>query len=355
MLFELGGELYDLASPRDFATLPMPWRAKAGFVRLMVRAFRKTDWSDWEGRSARELIDAWAGGQARQALFEPLCQLKFQLPSDDVSAAWLGARLHFREGSTPLGYIPGANWTKVLCDGMTNLVTRAGVDLRLNATAVALQASGGRTTGVVLDNGDLLTGDVFVSTVPPPVYLRLAPADDTSHLASVAYTALISVVCSVPRVDVPPFYWLNLSSLRTTAAAIFRLDALNPTIGRDDEMCFNFVSHLNGANRTLFGLTDDELMARYLDDFQSLFGIRLSPEWVHVARVPMYSPVFDRDFRNPPLQSATYRNVFFAGNYRTYPSVASTGTALASGLSVAAAILEQARRRTAAPRGTQAA
>ena len=38
-------------------------------------------------------------------------------PASEVSGAWLGARLHYREGSAPLGYIPGANWTKVLCDG----------------------------------------------------------------------------------------------------------------------------------------------------------------------------------------------------------------------------------------------
>ena len=53
----------------------------------------------------------------------------------------------------------------------------------------------------------------------------------------------------------------------------------------------------------------------------------------------MYSPVFDRGYRNPPVRSATWRNVYFAGNYRTFPSIASTGTALASGLTAGAAIL----------------
>jgi hypothetical protein len=49
----------------------------------------------------------------RAALFEPLCRLKFDLPCEEVSGAWLGARLHFREGSAPLGYIPKTNWTTV--------------------------------------------------------------------------------------------------------------------------------------------------------------------------------------------------------------------------------------------------
>jgi hypothetical protein len=54
----------------------------------------------------------------------------------------------------------------------------------------------------------------------------------------------------------------------------------------------------------------------------------------------MYSPVFVRDYRNPPARSTTWRNVYFAGNYRTFPSVASTGTALASGLEAGRTILQ---------------
>lgn len=53
----------------------------------------------------------------------------------------------------------------------------------------------------------------------------------------------------------------------------------------------------------------------------------------------MYSPVFVPEYRNPPMRSTTLQNVYFAGNYMTFPSVASTGTALQSGLETASAIL----------------
>ena len=76
---------------------------KARFVRLMATAFAKRDWSDWQDRSAAELIDECAGPGVREALFERLTRLKFELPCAQVSGAWLGARLHFREGSAPLG------------------------------------------------------------------------------------------------------------------------------------------------------------------------------------------------------------------------------------------------------------
>jgi protoporphyrinogen oxidase len=98
MLFYLGGEHYDLASPKGFLRFPMSLADKLRFARLMLRAFRKRNWSEWEDRSAAELVDEWAGPGVRQALFEPLTRLKFELPCSEVSGAWLGARLHFREG-----------------------------------------------------------------------------------------------------------------------------------------------------------------------------------------------------------------------------------------------------------------
>jgi len=53
----------------------------------------------------------------------------------------------------------------------------------------------------------------------------------------------------------------------------------------------------------------------------------------------MYSPVFGRGYRNPPLRSSSWSNLYFTGNYRTFPSVASTGTAMRSGLETADAML----------------
>ena len=58
----------------------------------------------------------------------------------------------------------------------------------------------------------------------------------------------------------------------------------------------------------------------------------------------MYSPVFDRGFRNPPMMSTSWGNVYFAGNYRTFPSIVSTGTALGSGVATASALLGELGR-----------
>ncbi len=339
MLFRIGGRLHELGTPRGLLRFPMPFADKLRFVRLMLRAFAKHEWSDWQDRTAADLVGAWAGPGVRRALFEDLCRLKFELPSTEVSGAWLGARLHFREGSAPFGYIPHANWTKVLCDGLTALLGNVGVRIRLRSSVSRLHTDGDRVVAVELGDGERLRGDVFVSTVPTEIYLGLVARDETPHLRSIHYTALISVVCATrQRID-PDFYWMNLASPHQTASGLFVLSSLNPTIGKPGDTCVNFVTHLHDRTRPLFHATDDELLDRYRADFRAVFGFDLDPFWVNVARVPMYSPVLTPGFRNPAVRSSSWRNLYFAGNYRTFPSIVSTGTALASGVAAGAAIL----------------
>jgi protoporphyrinogen oxidase len=354
MLFHLGGQTYDLGSAGGFLRFPMGPADKARFVRLMLKAFGKRDWSDWQDRSAAELIDHYGGSGVREALFERLSRLKFEMPCAEVSGAWLGARLHYREGSAPLGYIANANWTKVLCDGVTRLLEEAGVGIRLRARVARLHTAGTRVVEAELESGERIGGDLFVSSVPTETYLRLLPHDATPHLASIRYTALISVVCATRQAVRPEAYWNNLASLDRTAGAIFLLNVLNPTIGRPGDTCVNFVTHLRGRDRPLFSATDEQLKAKYAEDFREIYGFELDPFWTNVARVPMYSPVFDRGFRNPPITSASWENVYFAGNYRTFPSIVSTGTALGSGVATGSAVLQAAGRQTDLPEAVAA-
>ena len=346
MRFEQAGELYELGTPGGFLRFPMRLSDKLRFTRLMLTAFARKDWLAWQDRSAAELVDELGGPGVRQALFEDLTRLKFELPCGEVSGAWLGARLHFREGSAPLGYIPGTNWTKVLCDGLARLLADAGVRVLLQTGVTRLRVGEGGVAGAELSDGRTLEAGVFVSTVPTEVYRGLVPGDDTPVLADIQYSALISVVCATRRRVPPKAYWTNLVSPGRTAGAIFVLSELNPTIGRPGDACVNFVTHLRSRSRPLFHESDESLMARYRADFSAVFGGDLDPLWTRVTRVPMYSPVFYRHYRNPPLRSATWDNVWFAGNYRTFPSIVSTGTALGSGVETGTAILAGLGRST---------
>ena len=349
MLFRLAEGSFDLSRPADFARFPLAWPDKLRFVRLMLRCFRRSDWSDFRDRSAEELVDAWAGPNVRRAIFEPLTRLKFDLPCREVSGAWLGARLHFREGSAPLGYIPGTNWTKVLCDGLRRELETHGVRARCDVAVRRLEIAADRVREVVLADDTRLPAAVVVSSLPVEAYLALAPGEATPGLAAIRYSAIVSALFVTSQRVEPDFYWMNLPTLDLNACGVFRLESLNPTIGAPGESCFNFVSHRPGREDAMLARDDATLLAGYRDDFRRIFGFELEPRWSRITRIPLYSPVFVRGYRNPPLASATWPNVYFAGNYRTFPSIASTGTALGSGFEAGEAILRSLGRTSGLP------
>jgi protoporphyrinogen oxidase len=341
LLFRDDAGFHDLGSPTGFLRFPMRAADKARFVALMLRAFNKADWTDWQDRSAQELIDAWAGPGVRERIFETLTQLRFELPCAELSGAWLGARLHFREGSAPLGYIPEANWTEVLCSGLAGALAEAGVTLRVRSRVASIAVEGDRVRDVELHGGERIRGDLFVSTLPTPIYVSLVPGDATAHVGDLRYTAMISAICAIAERPSPAPYWTNVALRERTASGVFLLSSLNPSIGKPGETCVNFVSHLRSRERPLFHLPEEELTRRYAADFERIFGLPLRPQWWKINRIPMYAPVLTPRFRNPPIRSTSFSNLYFAGNYRTFPSILSTGTAMRSGIQAGETLLRE--------------
>jgi hypothetical protein len=184
-----------------------------------------------------------------------------------------------------------------------------------------------------------MDADIFVSAMPTNVLSRLLPGDQ--QLDALGYTSLLSLVGATSQSIPDDFYWLNLLSPRQTASGIFLLSALNPTIGNEQEHCVNFVTHLKSTTSPLFQLSEQDLLARYLDDYRAVFGLDLQLDWTHLSKVAAYSPIFGPDYRNPDIRSGAWDNLYLTGNYRTYPSVASTGTALQAGLDTAGAVVSQ--------------
>ena len=120
---------------------------------------------------------------------------------------------------------------------------------------------------------------------------------------------------------------------------MFNLTRLNPTLGENGETVLNFFTNCSSlADLDSWG-DDAEVISRYAKDYQTLFGEPLQPSWTQVNRIRYVSAKFVTGYRNPPVQSTAVAGLYFAGNYRTYPLVTSTGSAIYSGLQAADALL----------------
>jgi protoporphyrinogen oxidase len=237
--------------------------------------------------------------------------------------------------------MPGKNWTEVLCAAMTRLLTETGVRIFTSSRVSRIATSSHRVVEITTEGGATLGGDVFVSTLPTELLTRLVPDENSPYLREIRYTALTSVIGATAVRPTPDFYWMNLFSPERAASGLFLLNSLNPTLGTPGVTYANFVTHTRSRHLPFFrDHPGDEVGNLYFADFRSVFGQDMAPTWIQVNRVPMYSPVFVKGYRNPPVHSTSSSNLFFAGNFRTHPSVVSTGTALQSGLDAAQAILQ---------------
>ena len=343
LLFHRNGRSFDLSRPLDFLRFPLSPPDKARFVALMLRCFAKSDWSDWAGRSAEELVETWGSRSLREQMFDPLTRVKFELPSREVSAAWLGARLHYREGSSPLGYMPGTNWTRELVRGLARLVVDLGAVIHAGMRVARIthtRRDDAPAIEVVTQDGATFEADWIVSTIPTTQYAKLAPDDATPGLDAIRYTALTSVIVAARAELAREFYWMTVLDPGYSISGLFVLDALNATLGLPGWRYFNLVTHSQSPESDLFRQSDDEILARHERDLHRLVGAPREVAWRVVNKVRLYSPVLVPSYANPPVRSVGAPQVFFAGNYRTYPSVVSTGTAMASGFDAAGAMLD---------------
>ncbi len=234
MGYYVDGRHYRWGDP--FALLAFP---KLGLISKfryglhMFLATKRRDWSKLENISTKDWFVKWQGARAYDVLWRRLFDLKFFEFADNISAAWIGTRIR-RVGTSrsslmqeQLGYIDGGS--QALVDALARaIVDRAGV-LRLGARVSEITSEAGRVTGLVAD-GERLTFDAVISTVPTPFVSSLVPA--LSPAAKAKYDAIgnIGVVCVVLKLarSVSPHFWMNINDAGIDIPGIVEFSNLRP-------------------------------------------------------------------------------------------------------------------------------
>jgi protoporphyrinogen oxidase len=338
MAFSIDGSLHTLSGPADLLRFPISLVDRFRLGALIASA--------WLPEGQNDIgADAWvrriAGARLARDFFDPLTNIKFGMPCAELSAAWLRTRLRARESGGRYGYIPGADWVRLLIDALRDRLVAQGVDIRLKHTVTGLVANarGDRIEGVTVDTGETIEGRECIATLAPPIFMRLVPDYPDPVMSRIQYTGVVSTVLTTAQ-DLPlPHYWTNFLRPAYSFGGIFRLDRLNPTLAHPGDRIVNFCTHVRERGPgSMLTRPPEEVEQRYLTDFEARFGITLQPSWTHTSQIPYYSPVFVRGFENPAECSRVYKNLRFAGNFRTFPVLATTGSAMGSGWSAGMAV-----------------
>ena len=322
---------YDLTNLVDFLTFPIPLIKKIRWAVFMFSCFLKKDWSSLNNTPADKWLDKNAGRFIRTEIFDPLIDIKFGLPSSEISASWLGTRLSNREGSSKFGFIPNRAWTEVIAASLAKEVEQRGAKIHYDTI---IKKIGIKNKTIKTAKKENIKADIILSTLPPPVFLGLSGSKN-KDLEAIDYIHTISLVCSVKKVP-KDFYWMVNIAPRCSFSGIFNLSYLNSSLGQKGETIINLFTHC-GSDKGFFSKSEEEIIKSYEKDFERIFGYPLGCEWKKLNKIRFSSPKFTKGYTNPSINPEP--GIYLAGNYTTYPLITSTGTAIESGIKAAKKIM----------------
>jgi protoporphyrinogen oxidase len=300
-----------------FSGLPVVDRVRLGAGVALLKAMPRS--GPLEDVSARRWLTRVMGGNAYRVVWEPLLRGKFGAAADDVSMAWLWARIHDR--TRQLGYLDGG--FHQLYTRLADRIAERGGRLVTGYRASAIEPAGGEIVVRAADGG-AATFDRLISTLP--AHLTLGITRDPRVTAAPAGPPppdALGAHCLILSLDRPLTgrYWIGIADHASPFLAVVEHTAMLPPAaygGRHLVYLGNYVPH----DDRLFDEAPDETLARYVPAIRAL-NPAFDPSWVGErwsfgARFaqPIVTPGFRR--RIPPFETPV-PNLFTASMFQVFP------------------------------------
>ncbi|MDD5656842.1 MAG: FAD-dependent oxidoreductase [Elusimicrobia bacterium] len=315
---------FDVLSPLD----------RLRMAAFGVECYLRRDWSAFKDVPADGWLRKKIGARATELLFERLAEMKFGVPLQELSAGWLGSRLRETAGTGEDFAYPRCG-LKTLIDRIAARFAEKGA-LRLGTEAVRVEP--GR---VVAATGEEFPFDFLVSTVPPPVLLRMQRLAGGlgEELGTVKY---VPMACAIfgSRTWLSDCYWNVYMDPPLSFGGIFNHSVLAPGCGPDGEFVYYLFSYLGGEDNPIWRRDEAQLKDLHLGDVRKL-DAGFQAEWWHEFKLRYAEPFFTRGYQPPPIRSRAAPGLFYAGVYRMFPQTRTMHTALASGEQTAAALAKE--------------
>ena len=284
-----------------FSPLPVPDRVRFGLAAMRSRL--RTHWTDLDAMSASEWLIADQGARCYDTIWRPLLEHKFGDTADDVSAAWMWARINRVANSRRgvlmrehLGYVEGG--TAVVIDELVARIMGAGGSVRLRTAVESIVTEEGRIVGVRTER-EQASFDVVVSTVATPLFLQLAsglPEEYSAALRGISYYDVVNWVL-VTKTPLGTDFWLNIDDPSIPLPGVITYTHLDP-MPQLQGLHVHYVPLYMPEGDRRWGVSFDEGLPRVLaalDRIRPGFSADLVDSYVSKDRYaqPLYNVGFD--------------------------------------------------------------
>jgi len=190
-------KIYPFAGALDllkFKPLSLIDKLRLGLTKIYLE--KENNWHKFENVLAYEWMQKWCGDRAYRVVWEPLLKGKFSDRYQDISMAWMWARIHTRGNSSEkgreyLGYMDGG--FQLIIDELEERIKKLGGKIE--------------TGNEILDFKELEKEyDKIISTAP---------------LSNVDYLGAITMVFSSKQ-SLSPYYWHNINDIKSPFLAMIQ-------------------------------------------------------------------------------------------------------------------------------------
>jgi protoporphyrinogen oxidase len=299
-----------------FRGLPFVDRVRLGGGVALLKAMPRS--GPLDDVRAGEWLTRVMGRRAYEVVWQPLLRGKFGAAADDVSMAWLWARVHDR--TRQLGYLDGG--FHQLYARLAERVEASGGRLVTGFRVAAIEPNG--ATIAVRSAGDAIEGaDRVISTLPAHLTLNLTRDPRVATATLPTPPDALGAHCLVLDLDRPLTgrYWIGIAERSWPFLAVVEHTAMLPAEaygGRHLLYLGNYVPH----DDRLFAETADETADRYAPALQRL-NPAFDPSWVRQSwafSAKFAQPIVTPGYRAriPPFTTPV-PNLFVASMFQVFP------------------------------------
>ncbi len=315
----VGGKPYTLNSAGSvlrFSPL-LPWeRLRMGAAIAYLKL--QSNYQKLQDKNAADWMRPWMGHAAYDKVGGPQLAGKFGDYAQDISMAWMWARIHSR--TTQLGYLHGG--FQRFYDRLAELVGVLGGELHFSTTATSIRDRRGGRVRVGTSHGDIIA-DRVVSTLPTRVTMKLLPTLPSFQRRYDVGAALSAhcLILSLDRHLMERVYWLSICDPGYPFLAVVEHTNFIPPQDYDGRHLVYFGNYLP-MDHPLFKLPKEAVLEEFLPHIKRI-NPDFAPEWVRESwmfAAPFAQPVVTPDYhRHIPPHVTPLRNVYLANMFQVYP------------------------------------
>ncbi|RKT84242.1 Protoporphyrinogen oxidase [Saccharopolyspora antimicrobica] len=288
------GQLHDFGTPQEMLRFPgfsLLDKFRFGATAAVLKAVRGGQ--RFNSVRALEWMRRWAGRRVTANIWEPLLEGKFGIHAEQISMAWLWARIHYR--TFELGYVHGG--FEQVYRALLDAVTERGGKVEFGKPVATIRQPGA-TVLVGAGDGSSYEFDRVIVTVPQPVFAQAAGIETDDVLWRNQYLGATCFILECDR-SVIPHYWLNINDTAFPFLAVVEhTNMVDPAEygGRHIVYVGNYVPR----NDWRFNTDPAELLERYVPWLR-----KLNPEfdrsWIrnwHFSKAPFAQPIVTPEYRS---------------------------------------------------------